>query len=106
MKRITRLLTDLLPAIAVALTSTPALARGGKGSEWAEPIVDFLEGLTSGIGLVGISVAGLGLMIYALYSIFTGQFAWQRFLLCFGCGFLILAGPYIAKTAAEGWTVG
>ena len=107
MIRLFRLLPDLLPAVAVALATSPALARGaGKGSEWAEPIVDFLEGLTSGIGLFGIGVCGLGLMLYALYSIFTGQFAWQKFLLCFGCGFMILAGPHIAKTAAESWTVG
>lgn len=81
-------------ALVVLLASHPAFAA----AEWTDPIVTFIESLTSGLGRIGTLVLGLGIIVIGLWAAITGRMDWNRFAFALIGGLLVMVGPSIVST--------
>lgn len=81
-------------ALVVLLASHPAFAA----AEWTDPIVTFIESLTSGLGRIGSLVLGLGIIVLGLWAAMTGRMDWNRFAFALIGGMLVMVGPTIVSS--------
>tara|TARA_E500000305_G_scaffold78600_1_gene64339 strand:+ start:3488 stop:3808 length:321 start_codon:yes stop_codon:yes gene_type:complete len=81
--------------VGAVLIATPAMAQD---ASWVEPITDFLDVLTSGLGRLGAAVLGIGIVAIGLWAAWTGRMDWGRFGFALIGGILVMVGPELVDS--------
>lgn len=84
---------SLLSGVLVALLARPAFAQST--TEWTDPIITILESLTSGFGVIGGLIVGVGIMALGAWAAMTGRMEWHRMIYVILGGILIMVGPSV-----------
>lgn len=84
----------VLLAGLMVLAANPAFAAPG----WEEPIVKLCEAVGTGVGRIGITILGIGLMGYGIYSAFNGEFNLKKVGSMVLGGALCVAAPPMANS--------
>ncbi|MEQ8664833.1 MAG: TrbC/VirB2 family protein [Rhodospirillales bacterium] len=86
--------------VAIIVTAaSPAFAANGDA--WADPALEVIEVLESGLVKIGAMVIGIGIIAFGAWGALTARIEWSKFGFILIGGLLVVAGPTMIRTLLE-----
>ena len=85
--------------LTLLIAASPVLAANGEA--WADPALEVIGVLESGLVKIGAMVIGIGIIAFGAWGALTARIEWSRFGFILTGGLLVVAGPTMIRALLE-----
>ena len=83
------------------MTALSGEALAATGEAWADPALEVIGVLESGLVKIGAMVIGIGIIAFGAWGALTARIEWSRFGFILTGGLLVVAGPTMIRALLE-----